>query len=352
MSGESSSREEWWSLLEPAPAELFFSRGDPEDPRLGDVVKRWPGGAMELHAHQPVLIGFPCDEGVRRNGGRVGAAGAPRAIREQFYRLASWEPASRRLGATASSGDLAQLELVDAGDVRQGRAVENAQRRLGEVVANVLRAGAVPVILGGGHETAFGHYLGYADAGIACAILNIDAHLDVRAYPHGGHSGSPFRQAFEHAPQPLGHGCYVVIGAQRQSTAQAHWNYVQNQGGRVHWLDAPNMADRAIPCFVDELNKLGETNGNLFLTIDADAFRQADVPGVSAPSPVGLAGELGPEIATLAGATPPVRSFEIVEVNPVFDRDAQSSRWAALCVRQFLVGLMLRSEYARQDSNL
>jgi formiminoglutamase len=329
-------------VLEPAPAELFFSRGDPEDPRLGDVVKRWTGGPMEPKPGQPVLIGFPCDEGVRRNGGRVGAAGAPRAIREQFYRYTSWEPRSLRLAGKSTAVDLSSLRTVDAGDIRPDGTLEDRQARLGEAVAAVLRASAVPVILGGGHETAFGHYLGYAAARMNCAIINIDAHLDVRPYPHGGHSGSPFRQAFEHEPHALGHGCYAVIGAQRQSMAQAHWDFVQQHGGRIHWLDAPGMADQAIPCFVDELNTFVRGRRDVLLTIDADAFRQADVPGVSAPNPAGLDGILGPEMALLAGATPRVRSFEIVEVNPRFDCDGQTARWAALCVRQFLVGLASR----------
>ena len=34
-----------------------------------------------------VIVGCPQDEGVKRNGGREGAAAAPEAIRRQFYKL-------------------------------------------------------------------------------------------------------------------------------------------------------------------------------------------------------------------------------------------------------------------------
>jgi formiminoglutamase len=94
--------------------------------------------------------------------------------------------------------------------------------------------------------------------------------------------------------------------------------------------------------FAAELQRLGREASNILVTIDADAFRQADVPGVSAPGPVGLAGCIGPELAWRAGTDPRVRSLEVVEVNPEFDRDSQTARWAALCVRQFLVGLASR----------
>src|SRR5207248_6597570 len=121
---------------------------------------------------------------------------APDAIRAHLYRLTAWD------GVTGT--DLAGVGLADLGNVRAGDDLEAAQRRLGEAVAGVLRAGAVPVVLGGGHETAFGHFLGYTAAGVEVGIVNVDAHLDVRPYPAGGHSGSPFRQALEHPDRPLG----------------------------------------------------------------------------------------------------------------------------------------------------
>jgi formiminoglutamase len=264
---------------------------------------------------------------VRRNGGRPGAAQAPNAIRAQLYRFTSWD----HVGV-----DLAALDLLDLGNVRTEGGLEACQQRLGEVIAALLRSAAVPIVLGGGHETAYGHYLGYVSAGLACTIINIDAHLDVRPYPHGGHSGSPFRQALEHSTHPLGRGRYIVLGAQRQAVARAHAEYVEQQGGRIHWWE-PAFDIAAV--FAEELRG----GPAVLVTVDADAFRQADVPGVSAPSPVGIDGARWPELALRAGADPFVRSIEVVEVNPDLDRDQQTTRWAALGVRQFLVGVAGRS---------
>ena len=44
----------------------------------------------------------------------------------------------------------------------------------------------------------------------------------------------------------------------------------------------------------------------------------------------------------LAGQSPGVASFDLVEINPRLDRDGQSARWAALVVWNFLVGLARR----------
>jgi formiminoglutamase len=336
MSGKSSSPAAWWSGLEPAPKGLFGARGDPQDPRLGETVRGWDGNG-EPSWGKAALVGFPFDEGVRRNRGRPGAAGAPDAIREGLYRLTPWD---------APTGvDLATLEITDLGNVRADAGLEAAQARLGEAVGAVLCGGAaVPVVLGGGHETALGHYLGYAAADVECGVINIDAHLDVRPCPQGAHSGSPFRQAIEHAVHPLRAGRYVVIGAQRQCVARAHAEYVRNHGGRVYWLDGKVDADSVRDAFSAELDRLGRDAGAVLVTVDADAFRQADVPGCSAPSPFGLDGALGPEIAYRAGAHPHVRSIDFVEVNPALDRDGQTIRWTAQCLRQFLVGRAERSD--------
>lgn len=90
--------------------------------------------------------------------------------------------------------------------------------------------------------------------------------------------------------------------------------------------------------FQHEIRRLGDEGAAVMLTIDADAFRQADVPGVSAPSPVGFPGWLGLEMAHIAGREPAVRSLDVVEINPAFDRDDQAVRWAAQVIRQFIVG--------------
>ena len=64
-------------------------------------------------------------------------------------------------------------------------------------------AGQFPVVLGGGHEVAFGTYLGLArisrsaHPGDRIGILNLDAHFDLRPGPVPS-SGTPFRQIAEH----------------------------------------------------------------------------------------------------------------------------------------------------------
>jgi formiminoglutamase len=279
-----------------------------------------------------VLVGFPQDEGVRRNGGRVGAAAAPDEIRKHLDRLTI---------ADASAGvSLATSRPLDAGNIRLVGSLEDTQKALGRVVCGILQSGAIPVVLGGGHETAYGHYLGYVDAGIEVAILNIDAHLDVRPCLGGlGHSGSPFRQALEHPAKPLPGSRYMCVAAQPFAVSWEHARFVTEGGGKIYW------ADSAPEALVSQVNEVLEAAGcRLLLTVDADAFAAADVPGVSAPNPAGLPGREVMAVARLAGLTPEVASIEVVEVNPTFDVDGRSVRWAAIVVWQFLMGLAGRGK--------
>ena len=331
MSSASSSAAAWYTRLEPTSPPDAPRR--PDDPRLGECAEFWRGAVPELRPGRPVLLGFPQDEGVRRNGGRPGAASAPSAIRHWLYRLTPRDAAHSR--------DLAALDLLDLGDVRILGDLEASEQALAEVVAAILTAGSVPIVLGGGHETAYGHYLGYVGAERPVAILNLDAHLDVRPTHAGlGHSGSPFRQAREHPTHPLPGDRYVCLGAQPFAVSRDHQKYVEDSGGVIRWC--PEVHGQLEPVFREECDRLAASGCSVYVTFDSDVVRQADVPGVSAPNPLGLSGVEVAACAAAAGSCSAVSSFDLVEINPSFDRDDQSARWAAVVIWHFLAGLSRR----------
>jgi len=331
MSAASSSAAAWFTRLEPVAPVLPADRR-PDDPRLGETATFWDGAAEpQLQPGRPVLIGFPQDEGVRRNGGRVGSAAAPAEIRRRLFKLTPWD----------GGRDADLPRLLDLGDVRVTADLEASQAALGEVVAAVLAVGAVPVVLGGGHETAFGHYLGYARLRRPVAIVNLDAHLDVRPCLDGrGHSGSPFRQALEHPGYPLPGGRYACLGAQPFSVSRAHADFVRRRGGTIGW--APEVRGRLSELLLKHCQR-AETDGcQVYVSVDSDVIGITDVPGVSAPNSLGLSAVEVCAAVRLTGESPAVASFDVVEINPALDRDGQSSRWAAVAVWHFLAGLAAR----------
>lgn len=333
MSGGSSNGAGWSTRLEPVrPPDDFPRRAD--DPRLGEVMEFWQGDPAALRPGRAVIVGFPQDEGVRRNHGRPGAAEAPQEIRRWLYRLTP----------VHSDGDinLAEQPPLDVGNVRIEGDLEETQQALGEVVGGILRSGAVPVVLGGGHETAYGHYLGYVTAGLPVGILNLDAHLDLRPCIDGrGHSGSSFRQALEHSTSPLPGDRYTCLGVQPHATASEHLRYGMERYCGMIWYDS--IKHDLYEGFREEVQLLADKGCHVYVTFDADAVRAADVPGVSAPNSLGFSGAGAIDCAFLAGELPSVASFDLVEINPRYDRDGQSARWAALAIWHFLIGRAARS---------
>jgi len=85
-----------------------------------------------------VLLGFACDEGVKRNHGRIGAADGPSAIRAALSNLPVHHP---------------DVAIYDAGDIQcLNDDMETAQQQLAMAVLKILESGAFPILLSRGHE--------------------------------------------------------------------------------------------------------------------------------------------------------------------------------------------------------
>lgn len=295
-----------------------------DDPRLGHLINL--NGTASKNT-KVVIIGFPSDEGVRRNNGRPGAAGAPDEIRRHLYKMTPPPEEMETYKELLNN-------LVDLGNLSMSVDLESAQNEFGKVIGELLDEEILPIILGGGHETAFAHFLGYAESGLGTAIINIDAHTDVRQLKNGkAHSGSSFRQAIEHR----GGYCesYMVAGLQPHSVSKAHLDYINENDGSYLFRDDTNITT------ISGLLHKHESE-RVMITFDMDAVDQSFAPGVSAPCTNGLHQDLWLTSAYLAGRNEKVTSFDISEVNPTHDRDGQTARLAALTIWQFLLGLSQR----------
>lgn len=306
------------------------------DAAEGPRARRWHQEVRPLAtgaAPGVALLGFACDEGVRRNQGRVGAAEGPLALRRALGNLA-WHVGR---------------PVHDAGDVLvEEEALEEAQEELGAHVARLLAEGHLPVVVGGGHEVAFGSFLGLsahlaraaaAEAGAArparrLGVVNLDAHLDLRAGRPS--SGTPFRQVAE--------GCaalgwpfrYLCLGVDEAANTAALLDTAARLGAA--W-----RRDRdCTPA------RLGEVRGLLgafldlvdavHLTVDLDALPGHVAPGVSAPAARGLALEVAEAVLDDVLASGKLALFEVAELNPRLDADGRTAKVAARLVDQVARG--------------
>lgn len=304
------------------PADIHLPMASEDDPRVGHLL----GSSAIADSARVVIVGFPTDKGVRRNGGRRGAAEGPTSIREALFRLT---PDAERHDEFI---DLLRT-TCDLGDVAVSRELEEDQSRLGQVLAPYLARGAIVVVLGGGHEASFGHFLGYINAKKRIAILNWDAHPDVRPLEEGlGHSGTPFRQALEH-PSGLCGG-YTAAGLNPPSVARSHLDYMAEKNCRAHFNTSISFSA------VESIYAAHEND--TMVSFDIDAVDQASAPGVSTPATAGLSPHIWLHAAYRAGQCSTVCSMDLVEFSPPLDVDGRTARLAARTVWEFLRGLSQR----------
>jgi formiminoglutamase len=290
------------------------------DPRLRDFIKRKFSEQSQVH-----LLQFPSDHGILTNNGRPGAAQAPDLVRARLLNLTP-HPAQYQ-----THTDLLE-KVYDAGIIPCSEDVEKDQQMLGMEAAKILLKKRIPVILGGGHETSFGHFLGYVNSGRSVTIINIDAHTDVRPLKKNKpHSGSPFRQALEHKSGIC--KAYHVFGLNPSTVSFPHYNFVKKNGSAI--FERETSVDSILNC-------MENTDGNLMITMDIDAVNQGEAPGVSTPNPSGIGKDMWLQLAYEFGRCEKVSSFDLCEVNPVYDRDMRTVRLAALTVWYFLFGLSMR----------
>jgi formiminoglutamase len=303
--------------------ELEFPRTTPDDLRVVHFLGR---KARDQVKPKVVIIGYPGDQGIKLNRGRPGAAEGPDAIRRSFYKLTP-DPVSydKFCELLCYTRDLGNLKM--SGDV------QSDQEMLAEVVAGCLAQKMVPVVLGGGQEASFGHFLGYVRADKNVNIINWDAHSDVRELIEGqGHSGSTFRQALEHPSRR----CikYTVAGLLPHASAKKHLEYIDRAGGDYVF------GYKLTPEKISEIYSLSVDT--TMVTVDLDCVDQVHAPGVSAPSAGGIEANLLYDACLQAGRTATVNSLDVTELNPRFDIDGRTARLAAVALWHFLKGMTER----------
>lgn len=297
---------------------------DSEDVRLGAFVRSLgPGEAPDVSKVREtdvVVVGYPDDRGVDRNGGRLGAADAPELVRKFLYAMTP-DP------LTAPK----ELRIWDLGDLKSwslGLAEAHAEAR--KMIATLRKTGARIITLGGGHDWAYPDLVDFPDR-----ILNLDAHLDMRPVTSdseaSSHSGTPFRKILNQKNDGSRMG---VLGLQRHCNARSHLEFAKSLRVTTLFLDEmPSELDAQWRLVKDRFS-ISSGGGTFALSVDMDAFAQASAPGVSAPQSFGLNPAIALRFLREVGTN--VRQIGIYELNPRFDRDHETARLAAKLLYEFL----------------
>jgi formiminoglutamase len=300
--------------FQPVDPTLFFTRQDPQDPRFGDLALASITNPPKTGVH---IFGWPDDEGIRMNGGRTGAKDAPDRIRRYLYKM------------TPSLSSPKNPKFFDRGNLATSMELSERHQIARQNIKESLLQGFDVLCLGGGHDYGFPDAAGFLDAftggKLRPAVINFDAHLDVRPADHGFHSGTPFRRLLEE----FGDGFdFLEVGLQPQCNSRAHRDWAVQKGAEL-WMADELRTPGAAEARVSEWTSRRQGHP-VFLSLDIDAITSRSAPGCSQSWDRGLTSDSVFSMIELFHRHLSVHGLGIYEVSPPLDQDDRTSKLAAL----------------------
>lgn len=303
---------------------LFFSKHDPQDPRLGDIVKSKISDELVIN-NAYAILGYPDDEGIKLNGGRTGAAQGPAKIREFLYRMTP--PAVTGLPMVFDLGDL----TLDSPLQQRHEVVKDTVLKLHQKQQRVIS-------FGGGHDYAYADGAAfiqkYKNSTHKPVILNFDAHLDVRPVISGLNSGTPFYRLLS---EFRGHFAFAEIGIQPQCNSPYHRQWAIENGAQIFDLSGIQNSQGLISLWSHDFFRSLHAETPVFISFDIDGLTSSEGGGCSQAWATGLATQDFLNFFQQLKTQSDVRALGIYEVSPPLDTDNRTSKIAALIAYHFIM---------------
>jgi formiminoglutamase len=309
--------------FKPAPQELFFSKNDPKDIRLGELFKSITT-PDETQGSCLTLLGYPDDEGISLNGGRAGARLAPEQIRKFLYKMTP-----PNLNLTSKFLDLGDL-------ISSAPLAEKHQVAKSYVLSLLSNKSSKFVSLGGGHDYGYSDASAFLDSclnqGIKPLVINFDAHLDVRPSHQGFHSGTPFYRLLNEYHSKFH---FVEIGIQNQCNSPHHKKWALDQGAYIFDLNQIKRSS-LISLFDQAPFQELPINTPCFISFDLDALSSDVAGGCSQSWPTGLTLDECLLFIARIYKTTDTRGLGLYEVSPPYDQENRTAKCAALLAYNFI----------------
>jgi arginase len=286
---------------------------------------------MAADERQPVaVIGAPLDLGAGRRGVDMG----PSAIR--YAGLATRLSALGRRVEDWGNVESAVAEASDVGDERARflEAVLRTCERIAELVRRAVEAGSLPLVLGGDHTVALGSLGALSSAYGPGGVLWLDAHGDLNTpetTPTGNVHGMVLAAALGLAGPEFEAGGWPLPSVDPRRVAlvgvrsldEGEREHVHDLGAKVFTMsDVDRLGvERAVR---ESLSHVAGP-GFVHVSLDMDVVDPEVAPGVGTPVRGGLSyreAHLALELVAESGL---VGSLDVVEVNPVFDRQNETA---------------------------
>jgi formiminoglutamase len=271
------------------------------------------------------ILGFKCDEGIQRDLGRTGAVDGPSAIRQRLAKL----PLQK---TTIHCYDVGNIVCID-------HDLEASQAALGQIISMLLTQCIIPIVIGGGHELAFGHYQGIAKMFTPIkrlGIVNFDAHFDLHPLiPNSsGSAATTFYQIASLHQKEKRHLDYNCIGIQHAGNIRQLFDTASKCNTKLILADELHQGLQE-KCF-DFIDRMIDENDIVYMSLSLNVFSPAFAPGVSSIQPLGLTPwHVIPLIRQMAASAKMI-SYDIADHVPRYDIDHRTAKLAAILIYEII----------------
>jgi formiminoglutamase len=251
-----------------------------------------------------VFLKSSSDEGVIRNGGRNGARFAPQSLLSTF----------KKLNRLDSHSDICFEELEVSDSDLEKKDFPSSQLAESQKIATHLSATHPSWLchLGGGHDHIYPLLTALGKTHKKILVLNIDAHADTRT-DDAASSGTPFRQFAEEFE---GTFHLVQIGLHPFANSISTLSPLKKGEMKIIWKKDVSELKKSL----EALKLLVDKDTLVIFSLDADALKGEQVPGVSAVNGDGLSLDDLEKIWEFYRALVPHHPIiGIYELNPVYD---------------------------------
>jgi agmatinase len=264
------------------------------------------------------IIGVPYDEGTT---GRAGAREGPRALREISGQWAYRRGTEPFWDGEAELSLLDGVGFVDTGDVYLPPTAqpEVTFPLIGTRVAEVLRSGLFPMVLGGDHSITYPLLLGVERVRGRRAppvqLVQFDAHMDYWNDIGGEfftHASPIIRVHEDQLAWPI-----VQYGIRSLHGAADNVDLARERGVVTHWCQP--VKEQLCRSGVLRLLEAVEPEVDTWITFDIDCLDPAIAPGTGVPEPGGFSYYEARTLLRAIADRTNVIGMDLVEVSPRYD---------------------------------
>ena len=304
-------------FLEPVAEKCFSKAYRPGKKTLGETINiyRNEDEFPNLEGVDLAIIGVKEERGTVDN---KGCADGIDYIRKALYPLFDHWP---------------QLHIIDLGDVRIGKDVNDTYYAVNQVLTELMKYKIVPIIIGAGQDLTYTMYQVYEPTGKLINIAAVDPMFDIGNDKEVLNSHSYLSHIILHQPNFL-------------------FNFT-NIGYQSYYVDIENI--ELMKQLLFDAYRLGNIKQNIELTeplirnanlvsFDVSAIRAADAPGVKNASPNGFNGEEACRMTRYAGLSYKLSSIGFFEYNPHYDINSRTANLIAEMIWYFIEGFANRQD--------